>query len=91
MATVANSPLSQANQEKAQRKIAINGSAAMVSYALSTVLTSLAATGQTVELTAVPTMSNLGLWMSAVFFYSAVIATVAAFVWPMYLSVLENR
>lgn len=81
--------LSPENQQKAVRKIAINGAMAMVMYLLSTVSSSWGAA--TTELTAVPTMGNLGLWVAQVPLYAAILATVAAFVWPLVLMVSEER
>ena len=82
-------PLSKANQEKAQRKIAVNAAVVMVMYLLSTVSATWVNAGQT--LTAIPTSSNLTLWVAQIPIYIAILGTLAAFVWPLYLAVIEER
>ncbi len=69
--------LSPANQDRARRKMAVNGSVAMLMYALATLFANL--------------LGTLTMWLSILSIHAAILATLAAFGWPLYLSIVEER
>lgn len=69
--------LSKANQEKAARKMVINGTVAVVLWVAASVLAGI--------------RGDLTMWLSILAGHGADLAVVAAFVWPLYLHVLEER
>lgn len=88
---IAKARLSKQNQSKAARKIAINGSVAMVMYFLSTISGLFVSPSLTAGAPGATVGTNWVLWLSMVPLHAAILASIAAVLWPMYLVVLQER